>query len=337
MVTLNTGAAPMRFFSNGSTPVNSVAAYLADSRLLENAVKSNDIESVKSFFARDSNNISYCRSVSGSVPLIAMAAESGYEEIVDFLIASKHQLPKDERDFAFGLAMERAARAGHANVVHSLLAALDKVDCWCDKGTALMAAVSGGHVLLVNSLLFYGADINAINFHGETSLTLAVSSQNVEVLHALLGHMGLDINAAGTGGFTAMELASILLLVHENKAMGGESAKTMEVAREIFHALRLAGCDAMEKSADQIFTDAYYRSRGEPDSATLRFMEAMKITRSIPVAPMSEQDEVELLKKIQKDVFESLIYHKHLHWDSLRADLYRSTLLKERMANRDNF
>lgn len=249
---------------------------------LAKAVEANDVESVRLLLQkRPKSAPSFLDRASDGSSLISVAAKWGYSEIVDLLLANDRALEnkthKAARDHHYGQALKWAAGEGHMEVVYSLCAALDSVDFRADRGdTALMDAVSGGHLLLVNALLFYGADINAVNIDGDTPLTIAVARQNVAMVHALLAHeahagnKGVDIGATGFGGLKAMELAVIMRSVKENQAG--------EIAEDIVQALRLAGAVEADKSVAEIFQAAALRIEQEAlDAQTLRLMDELDV------------------------------------------------------------
>lgn len=281
MVTLNVGALPMLFPMGFSVPNTTPGP-------LEVAVISNDVAAVKSFLENDVFDKADLIGVSNACPLIVTAAELGHEEIVDLLIASKWQLSEGQRDKAMGEALTMAVRGGHGEIVRSLCLARGVDQRGVLGSTALVSAVEKGDLLMLNALLFYGADINTINGCGETPLTLAVRHQNMEILQALLAHDGslgegsprIDLEAIGFGALTAMELAMVMRnFASEAKSLSRDASAAqvkMDRAEEIVHALQFAGAAEAGSSIPQILENAYWRKEKGPDAATIKLLDELK-------------------------------------------------------------
>lgn len=117
---------------------------------------------------------------------IVFAANSGHRDVVKLLLdqgvldISKDYMTK---------ALERAACKGFARVTECLLQRGVK-----NFGDALHLSVQSGHCLVVNILLNYGADVNAIGQKGSTPLQLAVTNRDEKMVRLLL-HRGADVKA----------------------------------------------------------------------------------------------------------------------------------------------
>lgn len=109
-------------------------------------------------------------------------------------------------------AWERAARRGDVATVRSLIAEGADVDALDRHGqTALMLAAHRGHLPLVEALIAAGADLNVTAKYRLSALMLAVIAGHAEVARRLI-HAGADLTITGTGapgfhGKTASDLA----------------------------------------------------------------------------------------------------------------------------------
>ena len=350
MVTVNNNFAPNYFKPYSFPAANNISP-------LEAAIELNDIVKVKSLLEDNSPSTDlFLRSGAGGPPLILAAVNMGCNEIVDLLIASKHQLPGDEREKSWREALTLAAQGGNAEVVHSLCLALGGVDQRGVMGsTALLSAVQGGHLLLVNALLFYGADINTKNISSGTPLTSAVYKQNLDVVHALLAHEArngdsgrrLDLNAAGLGGLTAMELAVIMRAAAQKEAAeiarlkkleeleglakleGGdeleeddglvESTKT-RIANEIVEVLRLSGAVEVEKDVDEIFGSVFLWSREAPDAATSLLLDELKEPH-VAIRASGHRNNIPIEQKIRIENYTSFLLQQRNQFDKLEREL----------------
>lgn len=356
MVTVNNNFSPNYFKPYSFPAANNISP-------LEAAIELNDIVKVKSLLEDNSPSTDlFLRSGAGGPPLILAAVNMGYNEIVDLLIASKHQLPGDEREKSWREALTLAAQGGNAEVVHSLCLALGGFDQRGVMGsTALLSAVQGGHLLLVNALLFYGADINTKNISSGTPLTSAVYKQDLDVVHALLAHEArngdsgrrLDLNAAGLGGLTAMELAVIMRAAAQKEAAeiarlkkleeleglakleGGdgldeddgleeddglvESTKT-RIANEIVEVLRLSGANEVEKDVDEIFGLVFLWSREAPDAATSLLLDELKEPH-VAIRASGHRNNLPLEQKIRIENYTSFLLQQRNQFDKLEREL----------------
>jgi ankyrin repeat protein len=113
-------------------------------------------------------------------------------------------------DRAAEWALEEAAYSDKGDVVRLLLE--DGVNA---KGfgrltyhlTILMRAAQYGRIGVVDSLLAFGADINAIDDLGETALMWTATAENPDMIRFLLSK-GAHVNAQDTAGFTALTKAA---------------------------------------------------------------------------------------------------------------------------------
>lgn len=117
---------------------------------------------------------------------IVFAANGGHKQVVKALFdqgvldISKDYMTK---------ALERAACNGFVEVTKCLLQQGVK-----NFGDALNLSVQSGHCLVVDLLLNYGADVNAIGHKGSTPLQLAVTNRDEKMVRLLLDK-GADVKA----------------------------------------------------------------------------------------------------------------------------------------------
>ena len=78
---------------------------------------------------------------------------------------------------------------------------------WGDS-TALHAAAETGHTAAVQTLLAYGADVEARDDHGDTPLLTAAQFFRIDIVKTLLDH-GVDISAENDVGFTALQMSAL--------------------------------------------------------------------------------------------------------------------------------
>jgi ankyrin repeat protein len=74
--------------------------------------------------------------------------------------------------------------------------------------TLLIDAARNGKLQEVCHLLQKGADVNATNQYGDSSLMKASWNGNTDVVQELLRHDGVDVNRRNVEGETALMLAS---------------------------------------------------------------------------------------------------------------------------------
>lgn len=137
---------------------------------------------------------------------IALAAEQGYEVVLNLLIGGgiNGNHPRGNLDTAILLAAQR----GHAKIVILLLqngAGVDARDK--DSNTPLILAAERGHQDVVEVLLNYNADVDALGEDGRTAL-LALGGQHEKIIELLL-KKAADPNARDTSQSTALHWAAL--------------------------------------------------------------------------------------------------------------------------------
>lgn len=126
---------------------------------------------------------------------LLLAANSGYLEIVNLLL--NHNVNPRERS-----AQRRTERSlGRSSGV--ALSAVNHVD---SRGnTALILAVNGGHLEIVNLLLNHNININHVNIHGDTALIRAVHLGYDNIIKILLRY-GADMYVVNNYGMSAFNV-----------------------------------------------------------------------------------------------------------------------------------
>jgi ankyrin repeat protein len=142
--------------------------------------------------------------------LLMLAANSGNEQLLDFLLRSRANILKYNKygDSALGLAalrghgaivrrlieagaalsgpawtpLQYAAYAGHAEVVRLLLAGKPELDRRApNRQTALMVAARNGHLEVVKLLIEADADMDLTDADGLSAMGLARKAGNTEI------------------------------------------------------------------------------------------------------------------------------------------------------------
>lgn len=105
-------------------------------------------------------------------------------------------------------ALLHAARGGDPHSVNTVLAFGANVNARDEGGwTSLVIATIKGHVEVVRALLDQGADVNATDAKGWTALRFAVSICDVEMMK-MLADGGADLNASDRDGWTPLMQAT---------------------------------------------------------------------------------------------------------------------------------
>lgn len=104
--------------------------------------------------------------------------------------------------------LDRALRSGHMALAETMLRQekYDQQDTLTG-ATPLHRAACLGLAEAIRSLLAYGAQANARDFHEELALHKAVRAGDLASVRILAEHS--DINAAGSTGFTALHWAAL--------------------------------------------------------------------------------------------------------------------------------
>ncbi|KFY46227.1 hypothetical protein V494_00549 [Pseudogymnoascus sp. VKM F-4513 (FW-928)] len=186
---------------------------------------------------------------------LRFAAKSGYDDIIEKLLGSggphglDHATGKTQAKSIIDLqdedgrtALHYAAMGGHAKIITRLLNSganievgsaiehfvrsqpTDNAPRWsyCENWTALHFAVAYEKAEIVTILLHHGANINAVDSHGQTSLHLASMKGTVGIVRVLLQH-SINLEAIDSVGATASHKAAasghldiVRLLVDKN-------------------------------------------------------------------------------------------------------------------------
>jgi ankyrin repeat protein len=134
---------------------------------------------------------------------LTAAANDGMTEIVDLLLAKVDDVPA-AINRPNGFPLQAAAKAGHADLVQSLLdrgAEINRIyegpEDGMDEGTALHAACVGNHLEIARHLLKRGADVNSGRGDWSTPLIAAAALDHQTLLQELLEHPDIAINEVG--------------------------------------------------------------------------------------------------------------------------------------------
>ncbi|CAG8636920.1 18120_t:CDS:1, partial [Racocetra fulgida] len=101
-----------------------------------------------------------------------------------------------------------AAKSGYVEVVNTLIkygANVDAVDH--NNQTVLRWAAENSYVRIVKTLIEHGANVDAINNHGQTVLHWAAENGNIEVVKALIKHRA-NVNFINSNSCTALHMAA---------------------------------------------------------------------------------------------------------------------------------
>jgi len=149
---------------------------------LERAVRHNDFQSVNALLKA---GVGFRPANWYDMPLLVIAAEKGYEDIVQALVdagANVH-IGYDQ------LPLHAAAAKGHLAVVQRLLNSGAYIHAETDSGrTALMEAAANGHFRVTELLMARGANVNA-TCRGETALMMAVKKRHRAVYELLYAYV----------------------------------------------------------------------------------------------------------------------------------------------------
>ena len=105
-----------------------------------------------------------------------------------------------------------ACRSGKSEVVRLLVEAGSGSGTAKDGGVwanGLRRAAGRGHVDVVRLLVDTGVEVECVDGDGKTALCSASRGGRVDVVRALVGEGGADVNKAGRGGWTPLMWASL--------------------------------------------------------------------------------------------------------------------------------
>jgi ankyrin repeat protein len=187
---------------------------------------------------------------------IKNAAWSGHTEVVNLLMEN---LPENECVKASSEILPLVAWSGHLAVVKVLVEKLPEGDDRVEVlNRALLYAGEYGHEEVVQALLDAGANVNAVNYCGQTALILAVGNDSENVVKVLLEKAAnrINFNATDNNGNTALMLAA----EKGNKAIVLMLVKADVTAEDKAQALVLAKDDSIKSLLQQHESNAASKS-----------------------------------------------------------------------------
>jgi ankyrin repeat protein len=237
-------------------------SFTADAGPIHDAAREGDLDGVKSFLAGDPS-LANALDEEGRSPL-HWACRGVFPEIISALVdAGGNVNAKDSNDMT---PLHSLASRGHVEAAGILVdhgAVLDSPDY--EKQNALHYAAAEGHMEMAAFLVEKGSALEAKNGYGRTPLLLAArESGNVAVARMLID-AGADINATDRSGQSSLDLAAwrgfndfVNLLLDEGADVPLEGRKavwTMRFATErglerLFDHLVANGADLGVKSAE---------------------------------------------------------------------------------------
>ncbi|OQV12786.1 Ankyrin-1 [Hypsibius exemplaris] len=139
-----------------------------------------------------------------------LACLAGHENLVRMLLLQS-DLKVDAVSNATGsTALHLAAAKGHSSVIHLLMGHAD-LNIRDKRGrSAIMLASVSGFTELVDSLVYQGGDVNALDDNGWSALHFAASTGELATARVLIGHGAFSL-AKTADGRTPLSLAAALL------------------------------------------------------------------------------------------------------------------------------
>lgn len=172
---------------------------------------------------------------------LVQAAAVGDLQALQRLRGEHNDLNLDAPDDWGRTALVAAVSHGHLSMVEQLVQSGAHVDILVEGLGVLHRAALNGHLAMVQTLLAFGADINQGSESRETPLMLAIQTGNLGIARFLLQQEGIQVNATSHIGETAL--------------LKAVSAWNPELARELVSAG--AQVDLREGRADSAFVRAF--------------------------------------------------------------------------------
>lgn len=152
------------------------------------------LESVCKPVLTDTQKLNEARNIRGE-SLLYVACQYGHDLIVRELLAGGMN-PNDDTKGYYRYAICAAAAEGHLIVVRTLIEYGADVNCRGDATPLYLAARFSDNADLVQLLIKHGADVDYYDDEGKSALTAAVRARSVDTAKVLLRY-GADVNATG--------------------------------------------------------------------------------------------------------------------------------------------
>ena len=185
---------------------------------------------------------------------LSVATQRGHKVVAELLVSAGADVNAEVTDFmrAPRSVLFFAALAGHTSIAELLIANGASIESKGDtrQYTPLLITAMKGHSRTAELLIGSGADVNAIDFHGKTSLHHAATSGNTDLVQLLLAN-GADINAKTVGGDSPGETP-----LHATAYLGHTRFAELLLADGAKGQLTMAEL-LIKKGADAATTDKY--------------------------------------------------------------------------------
>lgn len=282
----------------------SLSAAPSDLRLI-NAVKSNDVKTVRSLLAQ---HVEVNAAEADGSTALHWAAQRNNLEIADALIASGANAKAATRYSITPLFL--AATNGNATLIEHLLKAGVDANSTAEQGqTALMTAALNGSADSVRVLLMHGAAVNATEpGTGQTALMWAAAEGNSAAIDTMVEY-NADIKAKTKTGFTALLFAVRNGHIDAVKALLGHGANVNDVAPDGTNALNMAVVNAYFDVASVLIDHGANPNMPDPRGSALHTLAWLRKpgadgaagvgnTPHGPPVPAGNMTAIELAKKL---------------------------------------